>query len=450
MTAESNYKKFTEKPLIPLIASLSVPTIISMLVTNIYNLADTAFVGTLGNSASGAVGVVFGFMSILQAVGFLFGQGAGSSMSRKLGEKKKDEAEIYASTGFFLSFFFALVISILCMIFINPLIKILGSTDTIAPYAKSYIFFILISAPFCSSSFTLNNLLRYEGKAKLGMIGMMTGAVLNIAGDALFIFVFHMGIKGAGLSTAISQVVGFTVLLSMYLFKRTECIISIKKLTLDFKISGSIFAIGFPSLLRQALGSVTAMLLNQKSGVYGDAAVAAMSIVSRISFFIFSIALGIGQGFQPVSAFNYGAKKIERVKKGFVATLIMADAASIILAIVTLFFTEDIIKIFRDDIDVIEIASRALRLQCYTVFFLPVSMITEMLYQSTGKKLGASVLSSFRGGFIFIPLLFILSVKRGLEGVQESQPLSFVLTGFISIFFIKRYFAKHLENGKSF
>lgn len=441
-STEANYKKMTETPMLFLIAGLSVPTIITMLVTNIYNLVDTAFVGKLGTSQSGAVGIVFGFMSILQAAGFMFGQGAGSNMARCLGARRKDEADVYASFGFFGSFFLAMTVSVVCLFFLEPLVFILGSTQTIAPYAKSYIIYLLFSAPFCSSSFTLNNLLRYEGKAKLAMIGMMSGAVLNIGGDALFMFAFKMGIAGAGLSTALSQVVSFCILLAMYFSNRTECKISFSKLSLNIPVLLNILATGFPSLLRQALNSITTMLLNGRAAVLGDAAVAAMSIVSRISFFIFSIAIGIGQGFQPVSSFNYGARKYSRVKKGFLVTLVLSVITTGVISVFVLIFTDSLIQIFRDDMNVVEIGRRALRLQCATVFFLPCSMITEMLFQSTGQKLGASVLSSFRGGIIFIPALLLLSYFRGLAGIQESQPLSYVVTGLAAFGFMAVYFYK--------
>ena len=220
---EAYYRKMTERPVELLILIFSVPTIISMLITNIYNIVDTAFVGKLGNSASGAVGIVFGFMSIIQAGGFLFGQGSGSILSRKLGKGDVEGASKTASTGFLLSLSFGLLTSILCFIFLEPLVYFLGSTDTIAPYAYDYIFFILLTAPMVVATFTLNNILRYEGKAIFGMIGLLAGSIINIGGDALFMFVFHMGIKGAGLSTAISQVISFVILLIPFLRGKTAC-----------------------------------------------------------------------------------------------------------------------------------------------------------------------------------------------------------------------------------
>lgn len=438
----TQYEKMTMTPIPQLIVRLAVPTIISMLVTNIYNMVDTAFVGTLGNSASGAVGIVFGFMSILQAVGFMFGQGAGSIISRKLGMKDGEMASVLASTGFFLALFSGAVIGMLSLIWLDPLVMLLGSTETIAPYAKTYISCILIAAPFMVSSFVMNNILRYEGKAILGMIGLLTGGFLNICGDAVFMFGFHMGILGAGLSTALSQTVSFCILLSMFLRGKTECRFSIRKVSLQGDMLFDIIATGLPSMLRQGLTSLTTVLLNSQAAVYGDAAVAAMSIVSRIIMFVFSIAIGIGQGFQPVSGFNYGAGKYSRVRRAYAFTLALSETMLFVMTAGVLLFSDNLIQIFRDDAQVIEIGTRALRLQCIALLILPLSMVTEMQLQSTGQKFSASLLSSFRSGIYFIPALLILAKYRGLEGIQEAQPLAFVLSGFTSVFFAAAFFRK--------
>lgn len=224
----TQFQRMTETPVPKLIIQLSIPTIITMTVMNLYNVADTAFVGTLGNSASGAVGIVFGLMALLQAIGFLFGQGSGSIISRSLGRQDSQNASEVAPTGFFLSFGFGLLESILGLIFLHQLVIFLGSTETIAPHAETYGFYILLTAPLISSSFTLNNLLRFEGKAFLGMVGLVTGAVLNIAGDAILICVFHLGVKGAGISTAISQLISFLILIYSFISGKTLCKISIK------------------------------------------------------------------------------------------------------------------------------------------------------------------------------------------------------------------------------
>ena len=440
---KSQYEKMTETPISKLVVTLSIPTIASMLVTNIYNLVDTAFVGRLGTSASGAVGIVFGFMSIIQAFGFMFGQGSGSILSRALGSQDKESATIHASVGFVGSFMCGLIISLFGFLLLDDIVMFLGSTLTIAPYAKTYISFILAAAPFMCSSFTLNNLLRYEGKASLGMIGLMFGAILNMVGDPIFMFGLGMGIAGAGLSTALSQIVSWGILLFMFLGGHTESKINlIKAFQAGPAVVGNIMATGFPSLLRQGLNSLTTVLLNSRCGIYGDAAVAAMSIVSRIVFFTFSIALGVGQGFQPVSAYNYGARKYSRIREGYRFTAILAEGIIFVGVTILVVFASPLIRLMREDPEVIQIGTRALRLQALSNLFLPPCMVTEMLYQSTGHRAGATMLSALRSGLLFIPSLLILSSVRGLAGIQEAQPLSVVLSFPFTVMFAVLFFRK--------
>ena len=432
----------TQKPIISLLIQLSIPTIISMLVTNIYNMVDTAFVGRINTMASGAVGVVFGFMSILQAIGFMFGHGSGSIMARKLGSKDTAAASGFASTGFFSSFFCSILISVICFIFLDPLIYALGSTDTIAPYARTYITYILIAAPAIVPTFSLNNILRYEGKAALGMIGMMVGAVLNMALDPVFMFGMNMGIAGAGLATCISQYISFAVMLYIFISGRTQTKLSFRLLSHHAETYADIITTGFPSMVRQVLNSLATVLLNQQAGAYGDAAVAGMSIVSRVIFFVFAVSLGIGQGFQPISSFSYGAKKYRRLRKAFKTAVILSESVLLIITAAVLFKADSVIRIFRDDSDVILIGTRALKLQLCAELFLPACMMVEMLFQSTGRKLGASILSSMRGGLFFIPCLLILAHFRGLAGIQEAQPAAFILSCFPAALLAWKYFSK--------
>ncbi len=434
----------TKTPVSRLIIKLSIPAIISMMVTNVYNLVDTAFVGQLGNSASGAVGIVFGFMAVLQAIGFMFGNGSGSIISRLLGAKNTEQASKIASTGFFFTLLFGAVVAIISAFVLKPLVMLLGSTETISPYAQTYISYILVAAPFITASFTMNNLLRYEGKATLGMIGLIVGAVLNIAGDPILMFGLNMGIAGAGLSTCISQIVGFFVLLSMFLLHKTQCRLSVKLIVPKFL--PEIIGTGLPSLLRQGLNSLSTVVLNNCAAVYGDAAVAAMSIVSRVIFFTFSFALGVGQGFQPVCGFNYGAKKYDRLKTAFYFSVMLAEIIVVVISVGLILFPGEIVRIFRDDNTVMEIGSRALVLQGIAQLFLPFCMITEMALQSVGKKLGASVLSTLRNGLFFIPLLLILSNVRGLSGIQEAQPLTVTLAVIPSAILAVRFFRKLPKN----
>lgn len=442
-TKLTQYEKMTGTPIHRLIMGLSVPSIITMLINNIYNLVDTAFVGKLGTSASGAVGIVFGFMAIIQAFGFMFGQGAGSILSRALGRQDKEAASIHASAGFFGSMLCGLVITLTGFIWLDDIVMMLGSTDTIAPYAKTYIAYILAAAPFMSGSLTLNNFLRYEGKASLGMIGLMSGAILNIIGDPILMFRLNMGIAGAGLSTAVSQIISWLILLFMFSTGKTESKLSFSKaLHISPLVYGNIMATGFPSLLRQGLNSLTTVMLNSQCRVYGDAAVAGMSIVSRIIFFAFSIALGIGQGFQPVSAFNYGAGRYSRVRKGYRFTALASESIIVTGCVLLIIFSNNLIGLFRDDPEVIAVGTRALRLQALSNLALPVCMTTEMLLQSTGKRFGASFLSALRSGILFIPSIYFLSCFRGLAGIQEAQPLAMVLALPLTVPFAVYYFRK--------
>ncbi len=440
--ADNHYKFMTETPVSKLIIKLGVPTTISMLVTNIYNMADTYFVGTLGTSASAAVGIVFGLMAVIQAVGFTFGHGAGSIISRKLGAKDNKTANLVASASFFTAIGAGLLITVFGLIFSTPFLRLLGSTDTILPFAKDYALWILLAAPLMTASFVLNNILRYEGKAALAMIGLTAGGALNILGDFLLIRVFDFGIHGAGISTAVSQIVSFSILFSMFLRKKTQSTISVKNLKGGIPKLKNIVATGLPSLMRQGLSSVSTMLLNNAAALFGDPAVAAMTIVNRICFFIFAVGLGIGQGYQPVSAFNYGAKKFKRVKKGFFFTWGVGEVLLALLAIVGLIFSDSLVGIFRDDVKVIEIGSFALKAQLIALFFQPLAICCNMTFQSVGKNKSATFLSALRSGLVFIPVLFILKYFLGLTGIQVAQTVTDILTFFISIPFMVSFFKK--------
>ena len=439
---DRQYKEMTETSVEKLILRLSVPTIISMLVTNIYNMADTFFVGKLGTSASAAIGIVFSLMTINQALGFMCGHGCGSNISRKLGNKQGDAAIKFASTGFFMSLFLGVLIMIIGIIFMEPLLRIMGSTDTIVPYAKSYGICILLSAPFMTGSCVLNNVLRYEGKASLAMVGLTLGGVLNIIGDPIFIFVLNMGTLGAGISTAVSQVISFFVLLAMFGGDRTVSRLRFSAISWDIKDILNILYTGLPSLIRQGMMSVSTMVLNYMSMPYGDAAIAAMSIVSRVCNFIFAIALGISQGFQPVSAFNFGAKKFKRVKRAFIFCCGLSMIILGILSVLSLIFSGHIIGLFRDDADVIGVGTFALRAQCIVLFVSPITLAASMMFQGAGENLASSIASFLRSGITFIPMVAILPRFFGIYGIQLAQPVADVISFVVVMPLIVRFFKK--------
>lgn len=439
-TSVEYYKKMTETPVSRLVISLGIPTTISMLITSFYNMADTYFVGKIGTSASGAVGVMFGLMAIIQAFGFMFGHGAGSIIARKLGEKKLEHATITASTSFVCSLLAGALITVFGLLFCDPLMRLLGSTETILPYARAYGRYILIAAPVMASSCVLNNILRYEGRALYAMIGLTSGGLLNIFGDWLLMVQFGMGVEGAGISTAISQCVSFVLLLYMFISGRTQTKLSFRKVSRSGAEILNIVKTGFPSLMRQGLNSVSTMVLNGYAGLYGDAAVAGMSIVNRICFFVFAVGLGLGQGFQPVCAFNYGAKKYSRVRKSFWFTTIAGEVALGLLAVIGMLLSSGLVGFFRDDPAVIEIGTFALRVQLLSLFFIPLTVCANMMFQSVGANGRATFLSALRSGLCFIPVIIVLSALFGLTGVEISQTISDAITFIISVPFILKFF----------
>lgn len=433
LSAEIQYKKMTETPVGRLIISLGIPTTISMLITNIYNMADSFFVSQVSLSAGGATSIVFGLMAILQAFGFMFGHGAGSHISRALGEKESARASKYATTSFLWAMMSGLFILTFGLIFLEPFMILLGSTETILPYAKDYAFYILLAAPFMTTSCVLNNILRYEGRASLAMIGLTTGGVLNILLDPLFIFTFNMGISGAGLATALSQFIAFCILFSIFVLGKTESKISPKYLTKDISYLKNIVLTGLPSLARQGLNSVSTMVLNAQAKPFGDVAIAAMGYVSRTSSLIFSVGLGIGQGFQPVSGFNYGAKKYDRLKKGTFFTLFFGMAFIGIISAICFILAPQIITLFRGEEEVVRIGSEALRIYCIALLFFPVSVVATMLFQSIGKSLPAFILSCLQSGLIFIPLCIILPQFIQVRGIEISQPIAYFLSATVAL-----------------
>ena len=439
---EQQYDLLTKTPIPKLVLQLGIPTTISMLVTTIYNMADTYFVSKIGTSASGAVGIVFGLMAIIQAIGFMFGHGSGSIISRKLGARDVEVATKVASTGFFVCILCGILISVSGLVFITPLMRLFGSTDTILPYAEEYARYIFLACPFMCASFVLNNILRYEGKAAFAMIGLVTGGLLNIFGDWFLLEKVKMGIGGAGIATGVSQFISFCILLSMFLRGKTISKINIKKVSFKKEYLLNIIMTGFPSLVRQGLASVSTMVLNGYAGNYGDAAIAAMTIVNRICFLIFAVGLGIGQGFQPVSAFNYGAKKYKRVKNAYFFTLFAGEVMLGIMAVVGMMISGSLIQIFRDDPEVIEVGTVALRAQLIALFFQPLCVCSNMLFQSIGKNASATFLATLRSGLAFIPAIIIMTRLWGLSGVEYAQTVADIITFMFSLPFTVVFFKK--------
>ena len=437
-TAELHYKKMTETPVARLILQLGIPTTISMLITSIYNMADTYFVGTIGESAQAATGVLFTLQAIIQGIAFMLGQGSGTFVSKFLADKNTDDATKYVSTSFFAGGLIGIMIMCFGLVFLKPLVLFLGSTETILPYAMDYGFWVLLAAPFIICSMILNNGLRFEGKAFYSMFGLTAGGILNIFGDYYLVKKLNMGVYGAGLATAVSQIVSFFILLIMF-HKMAQSKIKIKAISCKPAIILSICRVGLPSLIRQSLTSVTTGILNNLTKPFGDAAIAAMSVVNRYSMFLMCVGLGMGQGFQPVAAFNYSAKKIDRVKKGLIFLVCFGVIFVGSLSTISIIAAEQVISIFQEKEAVIEIGKVALRYAAFGMMFMPFSVPVNMLYQSIQKPTISSILSLIRSGAVTIPLLLICVPLLGLTGVQIAQPIADIIAGLISIPFIIQF-----------
>lgn len=427
---EQKFNQMTQPPVGGLICRLAVPCIISMLVTSFYNMADTFFVGMLkSNAATGAVGVVFSIMAVIQAVGFFFGHGSGNYISRQLGEKNYEEASKMAATGFFSALAAGILICIAGQIFLEPLAYLLGSTETILPYTKDYLRVILLGTPWMTTSFVLNNQLRYQGSAAYAMVGIVAGAVLNIGLDPIMIFWMDMGVAGAGWATIISQFVSF-ILLLIGCSKGSNIHIRFSQMQMKWFYYSMIIKGGLPSLARQGLASLATIFLNVAARPFGDAVIAAMGVVQRITTFGGSAMIGFGQGFQPVCGFNFGAKLYRRVKDGFWFCVKGSFVFLVAISILGYIFAPQLIALFRDDPQVIACGTLALRLQCITFPAQSWIIVSNMMAQSIGRTIPATLLAAARQGLFFIPIVLLLPLipAIGLIGVQAAQSVADLLT----------------------
>ncbi len=430
---EQKHRQMTETPIPKLIRSLSTPTLITMMITSVYNLCDTYFVGSLGTESSAAIGIIFSVMALIQAVGFCLGMGSGNYSSRLLGQKQPETAQTVASIGFFTSLVLGALLTVFGIIYIDELVILIGASESVAPYAVIYGKIILIGAPYMAASFVLNNLLRSQGNPFLGMIGIGVGAVINIGLDPLLIYVFDMGIAGAAYATIISQAVSFVALLLLVNGKYGLTKVSIRSFQFDIKLYLEIFRTGLPSFYRQGLSCIATILMNVAARGFSDAAVAAVGIVARIFQFMFSIMLGIGQGFQPISGFNYGAKRYERVLEAFRYCVKWTTIILAIVSVIAFIFAPQIISVFRDDGNVIEIGALSLRFHCVVLPLVGWTVMCNMLFQSIGKGLFCSIVSLAQQGFCFIPMIFFLPKYFDILGLQMSNPIAILLTFIISI-----------------
>ena len=430
--AAERYRDMTETPVPRLITRLSIPTIISMLVTAIYNAADTFFVGRISTEATAAVGLAFSAMAVIQALGFFCGQGSGNYLSRMLGAGKQEEAEKMAATGLALSMILGVVVAAASVLNIRQLAEFLGARGGTVEETVSYLRIIVLGAPFMMGQFVINNQLRYQGSAMYAMVGLLCGAILNIALDPLLIFGFGMGVTGAALATVSGQIISFFVLLAGSMHG-VNIHLNIWNVRLNGHFIVQIINGGIPALFRQGLAAVATVLLNRAAGVYGHAAIAGMSVTTRVTMFVSSALIGFGQGYQPVCSFNYGAEKKERVREGYFFCVRYGTIFLTVMAVFCFIFSPQIIAFFRNDPEVIAVGKVALRWQAAALPLLACIVITNMMLQSIGKGVKASITASARSGIFFIPLILILPRIFGLLGVEMTQAVADILSVSVSI-----------------
>ncbi len=430
---EEKYLEMTTKPVSGLVLKLALPSILSMLITSVYSMVDSYFVGQMGTAETAAVGIIYSLTTVIQALGFFLGHGSGNYISRKLGSKETGDAARMSSVGLFTGLIAGTVFMIVGLIFAAPITTMLGATETIRPHAIEYLRFILPGAPFIMCSFILNNQLRFQGNPVFGMLGMAAGAVLNIGLDPLFMFTFGMGVAGAALATSISQAVGFVILL-IGIKVSGSMPIRLRDFKPTLTLYKEIVNGGLPSLCRQGLASISMICLNRAAGPFGDSAIAAFSVVNRVMHFAFSAVIGFGQGFQPVCGFNYGARLGERVRQAFFFCLKFSFFVMVLLGAVGFIFAPQLIAIFRaDDQAVIDIGTRVMRWQCAVFPLVSITALASMMTQTMGKAKEATLLALARSGLFMIPLIYLLPLFMGQTGIEIAQALSDALSVLLAV-----------------
>lgn len=448
------FRKMTQTPVPRLVIGLGIPTMLNMMVTSLYNLADTFFVSALGDRATGAVNVVLSLMSIIQAIGFTFGMGSGSIVSKLLGARKRKEANEVTSSSFFAVGVIGVLIMVFGLLFLTPMLRLLGAPQeldgakTTLDFAREYTLYILLSAPFMCMSFVLNNVLRAEGKATLPMLGLVTGAVVNVALDPLLIFVANMGMTGAAVATCASQILSFGILLALFLSGKTITRVRFSSISKRFALYKDVVVTGFPSFCRQMLASLCTVMLNWAVQPY-DGALAAVGVVQKVFMLAFSISLGIGQGYQPVLGYNYSAKRFDRVRSAYLFTLWFAMGLMACFAVACYIFAPQILNAFLSESpNAVEIGVLALRLQCLCMPLLPLNFMVSVSYQVVGNKAIAALLSVSRQGLFYIPAVVVLPAVFGLFGVQCCQSVSDLCAFLFAIPFTMLFF-KQLKKAEA-
>lgn len=435
---EERRRAILNDPILPLLVKTSIPTIIGMLVMVIYNLTDTFFVGILNNkSMTAAIGIVFSFMSFIQAIGFWFGYGSGNIMSKRIGQGNEYEAEKISSIGILFALGFGILIAFISWIFISPLARFIGgsASESLMRFTVDYMRVIVLSIPFALYSMTLYNQLRLCGNVKDGMRGLLSGMLVNMALDPILMFGLGLGFIGAGYATLIGQIVG-TILLTRLSRKNGNIGVDLKKVRINKERVYHILAGGMPNFLRQSITSIALILLNISAARYGDGLLAALTISSRILALAYLIMIGWGQGFQPICAMNYGASQYDRVKTAFKLVVLGATAFLILSAFGLHIFAKELIMTMTKDSQVIAYTRKLLNLQCLTLPLLGYFALSSMLMQNIGQYFWSSIISISRQGIFYIPLLYILTGAFGQVGIYLLQPMADLMSFILAIFVV--------------
>ena len=436
--AQATREALLTGPVFPQVVRFGIPTMISMLTPAIYNTTAAYFVSDLGTTAIAALGIVFALHMIMASIGIMAGQGCASQTSRLLGAGDDEAAGFIAGTGIVVSLFGGTLLTVLGLVFVEPLLRILGATPTIMPDAKAYAQVLLMCAPIISVGFTFNNLLRSEGLAIVGMRALLTGGLFNLVLTPCFIQGLGMGIEGAAWAAVIAQTVSTCLLVSHYVRGQGLLKILLPTKARFVALAPRILRNGLPILLRNGLAAVAASVLNVTAAGFGDAAVAGMSIVGRVIMIVNAIMVGLGQGYQPVAGFNWGAGNYLRVRTALLSTVTVGTCFMTLSGLVGWWFAKDIVSVFANgDPDVIAVGTLALQCQFMCFPFIPGSMIANMTYQVLGRAKVASLLSSLRQGLCFLPLIVVLPNYYGLTGLAAAQPLADVAATLLSLFFLR-------------
>ncbi|MCR2033322.1 MATE family efflux transporter [Anaerofustis stercorihominis] len=428
-------------PIPKALLALGLPTMIGMMVNALYNLVDAYFVSGLGTSQNGAIAVAFPLGQIIVGLGLLFGNGAASYISRLLGKGEKDTANKVANTALFSSIFVGTAIIILTVIFLNPILKLLGATESILPYAVTYTSIYIISCIFNVFNVTMNNIVTSEGAAKTTMYALLSGAVLNIILDPILIYTFNLEIAGAAIATAISQMVSTCVYLYYILSKKSNFTFNIKDYSLSKDIMAEIFKIGIPTLVFQLLTSLSIALISAiaKTNGYGDSVIAGMGDVTRIVSMGSLMVFGFIKGFQPISGYNYGAKKYERLYETIKTTIIWSTVFCVIFGSTVAIFSSGIMSGFtKDDMELINVGRKALIANGLSFFIFGFYTVYSSLFLALGKGKEGFIIGALRQGLCFLPVILVLPLIFGLDGIIYSQPLADILSGAVTVFMASR------------